>query len=125
MSFDKTILCVDDNSDHNELLQFFFEQAGYKVISCSSSDDCLDCLKTVKLSAVIFGNWLEDVHFNSILNEMKILQPELPFVFFTADAREASRQKALRMGAHSYLVKPNDLENLVPVIGKIISKEYT
>lgn len=124
MQPDKVVLCVDDNADHNELLEIFFKQVGYKIVACDTPESCLQYLKTIKFSAVIFGSWQEEDRFIEVLDEMKILYPNLPFVFFTADAREASRQKGLQTGAQAYLVKPNDLENIVPTIARITAAEY-
>lgn len=103
MRHDKTVLCVDSNADHNELLEIFFNQAGYKIVTCDTPESCLKFLKTLKFSAVVFGNWTEDSNFTEVLSEIKIQHSNLPFVFFTADAREASRQKGLGMGAQAYL----------------------
>ena len=124
MSFSKTILCVDDNEDNNELLQFLFENEGYKVITCSTADECSECIMDNDFSAIILDYRLPDKDGLDILREIKESNPHLPIVFFTADAVETSRQKSIEAGADAYLVKPNDLTNIVPTVIKLIETNY-
>jgi hypothetical protein len=60
---------------------------------CDTPESCLKYLKTLKFSAVIFGNWMEDANFTEVLSDIKIQHSNLPFVFFTADARNKSPKR--------------------------------
>ena len=112
----KTILCVDNNSDNCELMKFFFADAGYNVLTCSTPDDCLNYILTGDISAVILDYRLADIEGSEVCREIRKHNSKLPIVFFTGDALEDSRQKGINAGANAYLLKPNDLGNIVPTV---------
>lgn len=112
----KTVLYLDDNADHLELLKFLFEQTDYKVITSSSQKDCLRSLQSKNISAVVMDYWVEGAE--TIDTGKKILEafPQTPLFFFTGDVREVSRRKALSIGAKAFFVKPDDIGNIVATV---------
>lgn len=112
----KTILCVDNNSDNCELMKFFFSDVGYDVLTCSNSDDCLNHVLSGEVSAVILDYRLADIEGSEVCREIRKHDSKLPVIFFTGDAQETSRQKSISAGANAYLLKPNDLERIVPTV---------
>jgi DNA-binding response OmpR family regulator len=45
---------------------------------------------------------------------------EAPIMFFTGEARERTRQEALRAGADAYLIKPDDLKILTGTVKRLL-----
>lgn len=114
----KTVLYLDDNTDHLELLKFLFEQTNYQVITSSSQRDCLRSLQSKNVSAVVMDYWVEGAE--TIDTGKKILEefPQTPVFFFTGDVREVSRRKALSIGAKEFFVKPDDIGNIVATVDR-------
>lgn len=114
----KTVLYLDDNADHLELLKFLFEQTDYQVITSSSQRECLQSLQAKNVSAVVMDYWVEGAETldtgRRILNEF----PQTPLFFFTGDVREISRRKALGIGAKEFFVKPDDIGNIVATVDR-------
>ena len=117
---ERSVLCVDDNFDNNELLEFFFEQAGYQVTICSTGEECLDCLKDHEFSAVVLDYHLPDKDGLALFKEIRKLYPQTPVIIFSADARNSSREAAIEAGVNAYLIKPDDIKNIVSVVTKLI-----
>ncbi len=122
MKTNKTILCIDDNEDTTELLKAMFEETGFEVTSCPSAEACSDHLKRNDLSALILDFRLPDQKGTELCREVRAANPQLPIVFFTGEASPESRWEGLKAGANNYLVKPNDLENIVPVVTGLINQ---
>lgn len=114
----KTVLYLDDNPDHRDLLKFLFEEAGYETVTCAQMDECLELLSQKEVAAVVMDYWLDGVETIEISKKIKELYPAIPFFFFTGDAQPATREKALQTGAMGYLLKPNDVSNIVPVVSR-------
>ena len=115
------ILCVDDNEDNLELLKIFFEQADYRVKTCSKVEDCLEEIENNEFSAIVMDYRMAGENTLPICREIKETNPHLPFVYFTGDVTEISRQAGLAAGADAYLIKPDDLERVVPTVSQLIT----
>jgi DNA-binding response OmpR family regulator len=122
MNEQKTLLCVDDNDDNREILKIFFEQAGYEVTDCSTGEECLDLIKKGEYSAVILDYALPDNSGLKVCAEIKRSVPDTPVIFYTGFATAESRADASDAGADAYLIKPNDLDNIVSVVNNLIEK---
>jgi DNA-binding response OmpR family regulator len=118
----KSVLCVDDNADHCELLKFFFENQGYKFQSCGTPEEFLQMPPNESVSAVILDNILRYKNGDEIFLSIKNAYPQTPVIFFTADAQAKSRIRAMNLGADAYLVKPDDLDNVVPTISSLLDR---
>ena len=120
MQKSKTILYLDDNADHRDLLKFLFEDEGYKIVTCSTMKECLDYLSENEISVIVMDYWVEGVETLVISEKIKESHPNIPFFFFTGDAQSKSREKALNTGAKAYLLKPDDVGNIVPTINQFL-----
>lgn len=116
----KSVLCVDDNDDHTELLKIFFEQEGYAFSSCQTSEECLAMANGMSFPVIILDNILRFADGAEKFNKIQAAYPHSKLLFFTADAQVSSREKAIKLGASAYLVKPGDLERVVSTVTSIL-----
>ncbi len=126
MSADKVkrILVVDDEPDVTELLEYKFEQEGYKV---EVLNDPLSFVAKVR-------------DFEPHLMVLDIMMPELnglqlcriarsdpamkriPVIFLTAKGEAEDRVKGLETGADDYISKPFNTKELLLRVGNILSR---
>lgn len=109
----KTVLCVEDDKDCYELLQFVLENEGFRVVSCATSNEGLQMAKQNSFAAIILDNRLADISGIEICQQIRIYDKQTPIIFYTASAYPKDREAGLAAGANAYLVKPNDFDNLV------------
>ena len=110
------ILCIDDDRDTCELVEFMFEQRGYKVISCSTGEEGLTRARNEQFGAIILDNRFHGSDGANICQEIRKFDHSTPIIFFTGEARLQEKEKALSAGANEYLIKPNDLDKLTDTI---------
>ena len=115
------ILCIEDDEDTCELVTFVFNQAGYRVETCSNNE-CLKKIHVEKFLAIILDNYFVGKSGVDICRELRDFDKTTPVIFFSGEARQAEIDKALAAGADTYLIKPNDFENLVPTTLKIVEE---
>jgi len=123
MKKQNTVLCVDDNDDNLELLKILFEMEGFEVTACSTAEDCLETVRKNDFSAIVLDYKLSDRDGLEVCRELRELKPHIPIVFYTGDIRGTSRQAVMEAGADKYLLKPDDLEILVPTVAGLIASE--
>jgi DNA-binding response OmpR family regulator len=117
-----SVLCLDDNDDSLELLKIFFEFEDCKVVTCTTYEECFNHIKTNNFSAIVLDGWLVDKDGFEICSEIRADDEKIPIVFFSADDTESSREKGLEAGADAYLIKPDDLDNVVPTVMQLIEE---
>lgn len=117
----KYILCIEDDADTCELVTFVFEQAGYKVVACST-EDCLKVTHEEKFLAIILDNYFVGTSGVNICRELRRFDKTTPIIFFSGESREDEIEKALAAGANVYLLKPNDFDKLVPTAIRLIEE---
>jgi two-component system nitrogen regulation response regulator GlnG len=119
----KTILCVDDNKDNCDLLTFIFEQQGFDVTACESIEEGSIQIRKRKYSAVVLDNYFGDTTSLEVCKEFRWIDPHVPIIFYSGEARESEIEKAIAAGADAYLIKPNDFEKLVPTVIALTEEE--
>lgn len=120
----KTILCVEDDRDCYELLQFILENEDFKVVTCDSSAEGLHLAKQNNFSAIILDNRLADMSGVEICRQIRIYDKRTPIIFYSASAYPEDLEAGLAAGATDYLVKPNDFERLTETIKGLVFNQY-
>ena len=120
----KMILIVDDNPQNLSLLRTLLERHGYGVTAAANGEEALekarrqrpdlilsDILMPVMDGFALCRDWMRDDGLNDV-----------PFVFFTATYKDIKDEKfALGLGAERYIVKPQDQQVLLGMIGEVLS----
>lgn len=121
MNFSHRILCVEDDKDSLELLQFLLGKEGFQVVSCLTSREALQLAERNSFSAIILDNRLADISGIEICREIRAYDKQTPIIFFTASAYPKDREAGMAAGANDYLVKPDDLERIAETINHLVS----
>lgn len=116
-----SILCIEDDSDTCELLEFVFKKKGCQVSSCSNND-CLKITEEQRFSAIILDNYFGELSGVDICRRILEIYPSTPIIFFSGEARQSEIDIAIKAGASAYLVKPNDFDKLVETTFEFIEK---
>ncbi|TFH06342.1 MAG: PAS domain S-box protein, partial [Candidatus Thorarchaeota archaeon] len=111
------ILIVDDDKDLLVLIQRFLmkEYSEIEVISAVSAQDALRRLEIEQFDAVVCDFYLgkNEMTGLELLEWLRIIDLDMPFIMFTGRSREEVAIKALNLGANFYLKKDvEDFENL-------------
>jgi len=109
------VLIVDDNSRMVGLLERWLVRAGYQVTGVTTIQAALDALRTRHVDWVITDVLLPTGDGLDVLTETRTRHPQAKIIVMTAFGSEATRQRALAMGAHAFLSKPFGHEALLQV----------
>ena len=105
-----SVLYVDDEPELLELCKLFLEQdRDFSVNTLQSPLDVLPYLDTNRIDAVICDYQMPDQDGISVLKQVRIRYPDLPFILFTGQGREEVVIEALNNGADFYLQKGGDI----------------
>jgi len=104
----KIVLVIEDGADVRSFASRVLELEGYHVLQAENGDEGPRLVRESQVDLIVLDLKLPGVDGWSVLEQLKS-DPELssiPVVVFTASAAVSQREKALKMGATDYLIKP-------------------
>ena len=109
-----TILVIEDEIDIQTFVSWLLALEGYKVNAASTGEDGLKMARDGGANLMLLDLRLPGRDGWSVLAEMKgdTELADIPVVIFSASAAVPQKEKAIKMGAVDYLVKPLSAETL-------------
>ena len=117
-----TVLIIEDEVDVRNFASRVLELEGYHVLQAEGVDSGLKLARENQVALALLDLRLPDRSGWAVLVLMKG-EPEfsaIPIVVFTASAGVMQRERALKMGAADYLVKPLSAASLKTAVGNIL-----
>ncbi len=113
-------LIVDDERDIRDLVSQLFELEGLTPLTACDGKSALQQLRSSVPDVLILDLQLPDLNGMEILRQVKLMDPDLPVVILTADARGAV--EAICPDAFECLAKPFDNLELIQVIRRAVAE---
>lgn len=106
------ILLVDDDPGHLTTLETIFKSWGYLIKTATDGDKAVSLVKAEPVDLVLMDIKMKKLDGIQALKTIKPLKPDLPVLIMTAYSSVKSAVEAMKIGAHDYLMKPLDFEDL-------------
>jgi two-component system response regulator PilR (NtrC family) len=106
------LLVVDDERSMRELLSIVLRREGYDVTLAENGRAAVDRLERGRFDLLISDIKMPDMGGVDVLREAKRIDPDIVGIMITAFAAADTAIEAMRLGAHDYLSKPFDVDEL-------------
>jgi two-component system response regulator PilR (NtrC family) len=116
------ILVVDDEPSLRELLGIMLRRDGHEVLEAQSRATAAAALAKGPVDMVITDVKLPDGDGIEILRHVKAASPDTAVIVMTAFGSTQTAVAALKLGAHDYLTKPFDVDELRIVVRGALEK---
>jgi CheY-like chemotaxis protein len=83
VSSPSTVVCVDDNEFVLEVLDWYLESQGYKVVQCSNASQAVEIVEEVRPVAVTLDFEMPVMDGAAVAAAIKSKVPHLPIVMFS------------------------------------------
>jgi two-component system response regulator HydG len=117
------ILIIDDDNFICDILSRHLQNNNYKAQTAISQRSALDLLKKNDFDLVLCDYRLPDGSGLEILQKLRSMQLNMPFIIMTAYADVRMAVKLIKMGAADYITKPIQQEELLLLIKNLLSKK--
>lgn len=77
------VLCVENQPEHQDVLKYMLEGAGYEVLCAATGAQALIDFARQDLQGVLLEYDLPDVTGSALRAEMKRIKPEVPILLFS------------------------------------------
>ena len=118
------ILVVDDEPSMREMLAIMLFKEGYEVLVAESRAAAARVFAQGTVDMVITDVKLPDGDGIEILRHVKSASPQTVVIVMTAFGSTETAVAALKLGAHDYLVKPFDVEELKIVVRGALESQH-
>ncbi|HWR73749.1 MAG TPA: sigma 54-interacting transcriptional regulator, partial [Nitrospirota bacterium] len=108
----KTLLVIDDDRVFGEAVKDFLSNGSLEVLLAHKAADGLTLCSLRKIDVVLLDQQLPDAEGHTLCPDILKYNDQTKIIFSTAFPSFENAVKAIRTGAHNYLSKPYDLEEL-------------
>ena len=117
-------LIIEDETDVRRFVSLLLALEGFTVVEADTGERGIEIICQRKCVLVILDLRLPGQDGWSVLQEMKENTNlcEIPVIVFSASASFDAQDKALKMGAADYLVKPLSAASLRESIGRVLKR---
>jgi DNA-binding NtrC family response regulator len=115
-----TILAVDDEINSLKVLSAALSGDRIQVDTARSGEEAFTRFKEKHYDLVISDYKMPGMSGEQLLEKIKTITPEIPFVLLTAYGTIELAVNAMRKGAYTYLTKPVNLELLENVVQELL-----
>ena len=120
----KRILVADDNEDIRKLIALILNSAKYEVLAVGSGAELIAAYSDFNPDLVILDIMMPHMSGFEVLEKLKDLLQErskpIPILMITAKSMESDVERAIELGAKSYIVKPFRADALLQKVYKFL-----
>jgi len=117
------ILVVDDDEALLRLLSMRLSASGFAVTTCATGEEALTLAKREMFDLALTDLRLPDRDGLSVLEELKLIHPDLPVLLLTAHGTIPNAVEAMQKGAFGYLTKPFDDKELQATLERALEQQ--
>jgi len=116
------ILVVEDNRDSREMVRTLLAESGndFQVTAVETAAEALDLDGKKAFDLYVLDIWLPGMDGLGLCRRLRERGRTQPIIFFSAMVQSTDRQYVMAAGADDFLVKPNDLDNFLPTVERLI-----
>ncbi|MFK7984569.1 MAG: sigma-54-dependent transcriptional regulator [Sandaracinaceae bacterium] len=107
------ILVVDDDLAVGVVLAGMLTQAGHHAEHVPRADEALERVRSGRVDVVVTDLRMPEMDGMALLDALAQLAPGLPSIMLTAHGTMATAVEAMKRGAHDFLTKPFDREEVL------------
>lgn len=117
------VLIVDDEEGVCELLRDVLEDAGFEAWIAYNARDAINILESKTPDTILLDIRLPDADGIQLINDFKEMGVNVPVILMTAFGTTEIAIQAMKQGAHDYLNKPLNLDELLLTVQKAVKMQ--
>jgi UDP-3-O-acyl N-acetylglucosamine deacetylase len=116
------ILVVDDQKEILDSLEGILSDEGHEVIRAQDGQEALHIVQNDSPDVVFLDIWIPGIDGMQTLRAIKKIAPQCAVIMMSGHGTIETAVKAIKLGATDYLEKPLNLEDVLHLVEKAISR---
>lgn len=117
------VLLVDDGEEFVNTLAERLELRGFVPETAYDGEQALLMIEKTRFDVVVLDLMMPGLSGIEVLKQVKVRQPELPVILLTGYGSTREGMDGMRHGAYDYLMKPLDIDQLIPVLEAAVGEK--
>lgn len=119
-----TILVIDDSSVMREMVKTILVTEGHNVVTADDGDVALEMARKSSFDMILSDINMPRMSGISFVSKVRRIEAyeNTPIVMLTTESSEYKKDKAKKMGANGWLLKPIDPIRLVKAVNTMLAK---
>jgi CheY-like chemotaxis protein len=118
-----TILYVDDDVDNCEMMKYWIrEECGCDIAIAMDGKEALEMIQSQYFDLFLLDYCLPDTTGIKLCEQIRAIYPEVPIAVYSALDRPIDKRRAIEAGATSYMVKPEELDQIKPFLDRHLAR---
>ena len=118
------ILIVDDITANRDILHRLLADAGCETAQARDHATARAQVSAMRFDAIFLDIRMPDGSGLQLLRELRVIQPQVPIIAYTALAFEQDRAQFLAAGCDDFLAKPVAAETLFNILEKLLGLSF-
>ncbi len=116
------ILVVDDEENICRMVSRYLKREGFKVLVAHDGEKALNMVSQERPDLLLLDIRMPGISGMDVLRRVKDMNEDMPVIMMTAYSCVNQAVEALKTGAHDYLTKPFDLNEIIRVIRRALTE---
>ncbi len=112
----RTILCVDDNEQSLSIRKVMLETRGYRVVTCTNSEDALRIFDEGGIDLVLSDLVMPGVDGAELIARIKKISPQTPAILFSGSVKGYERDTVADVFLPKGMYAPAELLERIRVL---------
>jgi CheY-like chemotaxis protein len=112
----RTILCVDDNEQSLSIRKVMLETRGYRVVTCTNSEDALRVFAAGGIDLVLSDLVMPGVDGAELIARIKRQSPQIPAILFSGSVKGYERDTVADVFLPKGMYSPAELLERIRVL---------
>ncbi len=117
-----SVLLVDDEAELRTLLVSALTTRGYEAVGCASGAQALAELEAKNFDILLTDLMMSEMDGIELISAALFIDPHLVGIIMTGQGTIQTAVDAMQQGAFDYILKPFQLESLMPVLTRAINE---
>lgn len=117
-----SVLYIEDKDDQRRSLTKHLRSRGFRVTPSRSCETGLKLFHDRSFDAILSDLHLPGMSGMDLLDKIRKIDPELPFILLSAHGDASQAVKAIKKGAHHFILKPPDINDIDITIRQTIEQ---
>jgi len=113
-----TILIVDDDAAHLQMLKTVLGSLGHKVATATDGSEAITFVQEKPCDLILMDVRMTNVNGIEALGQIKAFNPSIPVILMTAYSSVDTAVEAMKLGAYDYLTKPLNFDEMKLILDR-------